>query len=133
MNIHFERPSPKEYIELRQAAGHDSKDEARAERALGRSIASLTVRDDGSKLIGMARVIGDGAYYFQIVDLTVAPEYRDTGLERKMMAELADYLTGSAPKGSEAILMADVPSIEMYKTYGFEFTYPNSISLRKML
>lgn len=133
MNILYEVPDSTEYIELRTAAGLSSKDDSVAKTALSNSIFSVIIRDDDSKLIGMGRIIGDGGCFFQIVDLAVNPSYQDKELVKVIMNEITDYLNQNAPKGADVILMADVPAVSFYQKYGFEFTYPQSISLCKKL
>ncbi|MEQ1962699.1 hypothetical protein ABLB69_05885 [Xenorhabdus khoisanae] len=41
------------------------------------SLLAICLRDQG-KLIGMGRVIGDGACFFHIVDIMVDPDYQLT-------------------------------------------------------
>lgn len=49
------------------------------------------------------------------------------------MNEITNYLNQYAPNGADVVLMADVPAIPLYQKYGFEFTYPKSISLRRRM
>ncbi|WP_248926716.1 GNAT family N-acetyltransferase [Paenibacillus hamazuiensis] len=131
MNICYENPSAEEYFVLRTAAGLEVKDESVAEKALSRSIFSVIVRNDDSKPVGMGRIIGDGGCFFQLVDIVVNPDCQAEGLEDVILKELTDYLDRNAPKGAEVILMADVPAVQRYKKYGFELTYPNSLSMSR--
>ncbi|MED1738539.1 GNAT family N-acetyltransferase [Bacillus swezeyi] len=127
MKISYEVPNPSEYNELRTAAGLSEKEVSSAKTALSRSIFSVLIRDEESKLIGMARIVGDGGCYFQIVDIAVRPP--DKEIKKAIMNEITDYLRENAPKDADVILMADVPSIGLYQTFGFDYTYPKSISL----
>jgi ribosomal protein S18 acetylase RimI-like enzyme len=81
----------------------------------------------------MGRIIGDGGYYYQAVDLAVDPARQGEGLEEAIMNEITNYLNRNAPEGADVVLMADVPAIPLYQKYGFEFTYPKSISLRRRM
>ncbi|KKB75543.1 MULTISPECIES: GNAT family N-acetyltransferase [Bacillus] len=129
MKIFHEVPNPREYLELRNC----TKDEDMVKTALEHSIFSAIIRDDHSELIGMGRIIGDGGRFFQIVDVAVKPSEQDEEIKHMIMDEIMDFLRQNAPLGAEVLLMADVPSIPFYQTYGFHYTYPQSISLSKTL
>jgi ribosomal protein S18 acetylase RimI-like enzyme len=131
MNIVYEVPNTKEYLELRIAAGLGSKDEAIVEKSLKHSLFAVVLRGDDSELLGMGRIIGDGAWFYQIVDFVIAPSYQSQGFDDIIMQELTNYLNHNVAQGAEVILMADVPKVSFYQKFGFEFTYPHSISLRK--
>lgn len=133
MNILHELPDLGEYCELRNTAGLGSTDASAARTALQHSIFSVVARDESLKLVGMGRIIGDGGRFFQIVDVVVDPSQESEPLTRLMMNELTDYLERHAPKGADVLLMADVPAVGLYQEYGFGFTYPQSISLRRTL
>lgn len=94
MNMHIteEVPQLKEYFDLRFDAGLTEVEESIAETALNRSLLSVLVRDGNDRLIGMGRVIGDGALYFQLVDVMAAASYRDQGLEETIVSELLGRL-----------------------------------------
>ena len=46
-----------------------------AEISLQNSIYCITVKDN-NQIIGMGRIVGDGAIYFYIQDIVVHPEYQ---------------------------------------------------------
>ncbi|WP_313636905.1 GNAT family N-acetyltransferase [Paenibacillus sp.] len=131
MNISYEVPNYKEYIELRMLAGLNRKEDSVAKLALANSLFSVVIRNDDDKLIGMGRVIGDGACYYQIVDLTVQPS--EQGLVEILITEIMKYLTLTAPKDANVILMSELSGIGIYKKLGFELTYPNSMSMSRTL
>lgn len=133
MNIFYEAPGTEEYNALRHAAGLPVKNEASVLAALNHSIFTAIVREKDSELIGMGRIIGDGACYYQIVDIAVLPSYHDKGIRERLMNGLLSYLQQNAPAEAEVILMAEVPSIGVYQKFGFEFTYPKSISLSRRI
>lgn len=131
MKILYELPNPREYVELRMAAGMSSKEEAVVKKALSHSIFSVVIRNDESKLVGMGRIIGDGGCYFQIVDIAVNSTNQNQGIETVIMYEMINYLNENVPADAEVILVADVPAISFYQKYGFDYTYPKSISLSR--
>ncbi|WFB57421.1 GNAT family N-acetyltransferase [Paenibacillus sp. BR1-192] len=126
MNMHIteEVPQLKEYIDLRFDAGLPEVEESIAETALNRSLLSVLVRDGNDRLIGMGRVIGDGALYFQLVDVMATASYRDQGLEETIVSELLARLKKIAPSGAEVTVITDVPGIKLYQHAGFKLLYP---------
>ncbi|MGW8921555.1 GNAT family N-acetyltransferase [Paenibacillus lautus] len=126
MNMHITEDVPqlKEYIDLRFDAGLPEVEESIAETALNRSLLSVLVRDGNDRLIGMGRVIGDGALYFQLVDVMAAASYRDQGLEETIVSELLARLKKIAPSGAEVTVITDVPGIKLYQHAGFKLLYP---------
>lgn len=133
MNILHERPGIGEYVELRAAAGLAPKEEAVAHTALLNSMLCVVMRDDHGQLLGMGRIIGDGACYFQIVDVLIHPSSQGEECQQTIMNALMEYLEQQAPQGAHILLMADVPSVGFYRKYGFELTYPNSLSMTRRL
>lgn len=72
----------------------------------------------------MERIVGDGALNFEIVDVTVDPEYQGKGLGRKIIEALMSRLGQQAPVGAYVTLIADVP--ELYEKFGFKTVRPES-------
>ncbi|MFX3632776.1 MAG: GNAT family N-acetyltransferase [Candidatus Pristimantibacillus sp.] len=131
MNIGYEVPNANEYVELIAAVGLHPRDGSIAAAVLSNSIFSVTIRDGNSKLIGMGRIIGDGGYHYQIVDVAVDPNHSGTDMLKVIMNEITDYLDLNAPKGAFVMIMAELSAIKLYNKYGFELTYPNSMSMGK--
>ncbi|MBM7703913.1 GNAT family N-acetyltransferase [Metabacillus iocasae] len=123
-------PTPAEYVELRRKAGMSPKEVETARVGLKNSLFAVTLRDS-SKLIGMGRVIGDGACFFHVVDIAVDPSYQGRGLGKVIMSQITAYLDAHAPKSAYVSLMADVPADQLYKQFGFHYTYPKSLGMYK--
>ncbi|WP_347337898.1 GNAT family N-acetyltransferase [Pseudoalteromonas piscicida] len=79
LDIEESVPSPKEYCDLRVAAGLSAKSLEAAERGLPNSLYGVTIRDN-TKLVAMGRVVGDGGCNFEIVDIAVDSAYQGQGL-----------------------------------------------------
>lgn len=124
MNISHETPNSNEYIKLRKAVGLGSMDNSVADVALKNSLFSVIVRGEDSRLNAMGRIIGDGACYFQIVDIAVHPSYQEQGLEEMIIKELLAYLANKASKDADILVIADVAKIKMYQRLGFKLIYP---------
>ncbi|UNK16376.1 GNAT family N-acetyltransferase [Paenibacillus sp. N3/727] len=124
MNISHETPNSNEYIKLRKAVGLGSMDNSVADIALKNSLFSVIVRGEDSKLMAMGRIIGDGACYFQIVDIVVHPSHQEPRLEEMIIKELLAYLANKASKDADILVIADVAKIKMYQRLGFKLIYP---------
>ncbi|GHD03984.1 GNAT family N-acetyltransferase [Zhihengliuella salsuginis] len=60
-----------------------TKDPARLAAAVAASLHVVTARD-GVRLIGLARVVGDGLTIVYLQDILVAPEHRRAGIGREL-------------------------------------------------
>lgn len=99
---------------------------AAAEAGLGNECAAVTIRHDG-ELVGMGRIVGDGATVFQAVDIAVAPEYQGRGLGRRVMEELVSWLETNAPPSAYINLIASEPGF--YERFGFESSAPELVGM----
>jgi GNAT superfamily N-acetyltransferase len=90
-------PTAAEYREFRARAGWATIDEAIVQQTIGAACYSVTLRRQG-KLIGLARVMGDGALYFFLADLIVDPELRGKGLGGRLMRAVTDYFDRCASR-----------------------------------
>lgn len=72
----------------------------------------------------MGRIVGDGRYNFEVVDIAVDPQYQGQGLGRQIMENIMAFLNRNAPEGSYISLVADVP--ELYEKFGFNKCSPKS-------
>ena len=130
MTFTFEEkaPSPDEFCALRVTAGLSAKSLEAAKIGLPNSLYGVSVRD-GSVLIGMGRVIGDGACNFEVVDIAVDPGYQGQGLGRKIMNYIDDYLASVALEGSYVSMIADEPVF--YEKLGYRLVSPASQGMTK--
>ena len=72
------------------------------------------------KIVGMGRVIGDGAIYFYIQDLIVHPDYQGKGIGKLIMEKIDDFLANNAFDDSFIGLMAAVGVEEFYHKFGYK-------------
>ena len=77
----------------------------------------------------MGRVLGDGGWYFHIVDMAVLPEHQRQGLGAAVLGTLLDEIRGGAPAGAWVNLLADPPGRSLYSRFGFTETAPDSIGM----
>lgn len=135
MNVHVteEFPQNQEYMDLKVAAGLPEVEISAIATALNRSVLSLLARDDNDRLIGMGRVVGDGAFNFQLVDIMVAASHLDQGVEEMIVSELLSRLKKIAPSGAEVTVITDVPGIKLYQHAGFKLLYPDRYGMARSL
>jgi len=126
----FESPTAEEFVSLRLLAGMTVRDVQGVEVGLANSNHVVIFRD-GELLVGMGRVIGDGATTFQIADIAVDPNYQGQGLGKAIMAELVKWLEENATPDSYVSLIADGDAKFLYEKFGFKATAPHSIGMHR--
>jgi ribosomal protein S18 acetylase RimI-like enzyme len=77
----------------------------------------------------MGRVIGDGGWYFHVVDMAVLPEHQQRGLGGAVLAYLLGQIRQRAPRGAYVSLLADPPARRLYTRYGFAESAPASVGM----
>jgi len=86
-------PTVAEYIELRTRTGWGSTDQETAGKTLQAATFTVSLRCN-DRLIGLARVMGDGILYFFLADLIVDPGFRGEKLGDRLMR----LVTSDAPR-----------------------------------
>ena len=74
-------------------------------------------------------VLGDGGWYFHIVDMAVLPEHQRRGLGDVVLATLMEQIRTRAPSGSWVTLLADPPRRRLYARHGFTEEPARSIGM----
>lgn len=108
------------YVSLREAVKWNNLSEVQARKAMESTLYSLVVKD-GTKPVGMARMVGDGIY-ITIVDVVVAPQYQGKGIGTAMMERLIEYVECTTPAGGRVSLqlISEKGKEEFYKKLGFK-------------
>ncbi len=97
-----------------------------AETSLMNSIYCITVKDKNNKqIVGMGRIIGDGAIYFYIQDIIVHPNYERKGIGKDIMNILVEYLNLNAPDKAFVGLFSSQGKEPFYEKYDFKDYSPN--------
>lgn len=139
-------PSPQRYHDLRQASGLTPPplDPGIIPTALAGSWyciivikgpqpvdSDTSVRDED--VVGMGRLIGDGAIFMQLVDIAVHPEHQGHGLGRMIVERLLQYADEKAPKAYISMI-GDPPANEkFYPKFGFKDAKPSIGMYRGMV
>jgi ribosomal protein S18 acetylase RimI-like enzyme len=118
------------YLALRRDSGLSPKTQEQAVAALpGSWYACHIVHEAGGVAAGMGRVIGDGGWYFHIVDMAVRPSHQRRGLGDAVLTTLLARIAAHAPAGAYVNLLADPPGRRLYARHGFVETAPASIGM----
>lgn len=116
-------PPAEDFCRLREISGLTPRPLEAAKRALPRSCYGVHIEYAGV-IVGMGRIVGDGALNFDIVDVAVDPAHQGKGLGRKIMENLMSWFEQQSPVGAYITLVADVP--ELYAKFGFKSVRPRS-------
>lgn len=123
-------PPVADYLRLRREAGLSPKTEEQATAALpGSWVACHVVQTTDGEVVGMGRVLGDGGWYFHIVDMAVLPGHQRRGLGDAILTALVDRIREVAPPTPYVNLLADAPGRRLYERHGFRETAPDSVGM----
>ncbi len=108
-----------EYNYLRESVGWNKKDIDIVDTAIKNSVIIKKAMIDG-KVVGMARVIGDGLYYF-ICDVVVDTKYQKMGIGKKIIDDIIFDIESQTMKGQSCSinLMATAEKEAFYEKCGF--------------
>ena len=127
-------PRVEDYVRLRQVSGLTPRSREQARLAIPGSWAICHVVEIASgQTVAMGRVIGDGGWYFHVVDMAVQPEHQRRGLGDRMLTELLRDIGSRAPAGAFVSLMADPPGRRLYARHGFTEDREASIGMATWL
>jgi len=118
-------PTAVEFCQLRSLVGWGQTDIGVAQNSLDNSLFHVVVRD-GTKLLGMARVVGDGFMYFYVQDVIVDPACQKLGIGDVLMQEVEAYLAATAVKGATIGLLAAKGKEPFYSRFGY-LTRPSDV------
>ncbi len=111
-------PSIDEFVSLRAKIGWQTGSLPMVEISLNNSLFHVTIYEK-AQLIGMGRVIGDGAMYFYVQDVVVDPQYQDLGIGAAIMEQIENYLAVAAKQGATIGLLAAKGKEAFYQRYNY--------------
>jgi len=111
-------PTVADFLLLRKKVGWGELEADLAQKSINNSLFHVTIYHD-QQLIGMGRVVGDGAMYFYIQDVVVDPDFHNQGLGTELMDTIEGYLRYTADKGSTIGLLAAQGKESFYARYGY--------------
>lgn len=106
-------------VEMRQSVGWTGNVQ-QIQKSLENGLYSLAATD-GQCIVGMGRLVGDGAMYWYIQDLIVKPAYQERGIGASLLKRLISYaVRTSLPETTISIGLMSVKGREpFYEKYGF--------------
>src|SRR5215471_18851900 len=110
--------SAAEFIELRKLMGSPDVDSETARKTVSSALYTVCPREDG-RLLGFARVVGDGVLYFYISDVIVHPMLRGSGYGVRLMNSVVEYLKCSASAGAMVVVVPLAGRESFYERFGF--------------
>jgi len=121
IEVLYAPPTAKEFVDLRSAAGMRQRKIGSAEKGIPNSVFWITLRNQG-KLIGMGRVVGDGATVVQITDIVVDPEQQGKGYGSFIFNRIREFILAEIPDDAFVCLFAEKEIAPFYQDRGFEFS-----------
>ncbi|GAB6898890.1 GNAT family N-acetyltransferase [Kineosporia succinea] len=126
-----EGPPPiDQYLGLRERSGLSPRTREQAEAGIdGAWYAVHVVHTATGEATAMGRVLGDGGWYFHIIDMAVLPEHQRRGLGNVVLTALLERIQRVAPPGAYINLLADEPGRVLYRRHGFVDSAPVSVGM----
>lgn len=97
------RISVSEYLDIRKKVNWRTLLPDQAELALKNSLLVVGAYD-GDCLVGMGRIVGDGAVICYVQDLIVAPDFQHCGIGSMVLDELISYVDSLKMMNSQMML-----------------------------
>lgn len=109
-----------DFIRLKVAAGFMERPLLQAKRALENGLFNVSAVCDG-KVVGMGRLVGDGAMYWYLQEIIVLPEYQGKGIGKSIVNRLIEHIKSTAIPGTIInVGLTAVPGKEpFYEKLGF--------------
>jgi ribosomal protein S18 acetylase RimI-like enzyme len=126
-------PSVPDYLRLRRESGLTPRTEEQARLALTGTWAACHIVHASGQTVAMGRIIGDGGWYFHVVDVAVLPAHQRRGLGNRVMTWLLDHIDDRVPAGAFVSLMADPPGRALYRRHGFTENREASVGMARWL
>ena len=112
--------SAEDFVRLKVATGFMERPLEQVERALQNDLYHVAAVSDG-KVIGMGRLVGDGAMYWYLQEIIVLPKYQGQGIGKRIVNKLLEHVRNTAIPGTwvEVGLTAVKGKEPFYEKFGF--------------
>lgn len=120
-----EQPGVEEFIKLRERAGWGFVTRDSARTSIDNALYSVCLRKN-AELVGLGRVVGDGALYFYISDVLVSPDLHGGGHGTRIMGAIRNYIDSVASQESTVAIVSAPGKEGFYQRFGFT-PCPNKI------
>ena len=118
MVIKHKFPTAKEFNELFSSVGWGTRDTKKIREHRKCSCFSVCCYNLG-KIVGMARVVGDGAYY-TIYDVVIKKEFQSKGIGSMLMKEILNWYKTIEDDDTCLYLGAAYQKEKFYEKFGFK-------------
>ncbi|WIB25262.1 GNAT family N-acetyltransferase [Curtobacterium sp. MCSS17_015] len=118
-------PPLEHYLRLRRDSGLTPVTAEQGAPAITGAWSACHVVDATGTPVAMGRVIGDGGWYFLVVDIATDPAHQRRGLGRAVVEWLVADVRERAPEGAYVSLVGDPPGQRLYRSLGFEDVAPS--------
>ena len=121
MTVSLNTLTPALFLELYRSVGWEPPGLDQIEAALEHTFASFTAYD-GSRPVGMVRLLGDGGMSFYLKDFAVLPSCQSRGVGSLLLAAAEQYIREQIPEGWAVSLelISTREAVSFYKKKGFE-------------
>jgi len=112
--------TPEQFCDLQEAVGFGRPKAVQIEKALRNCLYFVSAEVDG-EVVGMGRIVGDGAKIVYIQDVFIKPEFQGKGIGKAIMADLMNYIKENAVVDTTITigLMSAREKEGFYKKLGF--------------
>ena len=109
-----------DFVRLKVATGFMDRPLEQADKAIKNGLFNVSAVHDG-KVIGMGRLVGDGAMYWYLQEIIVLPEYQGQGIGRAIVERLLEHIKCEALPGTgvQVGLTAVKGKEPFYEKFGF--------------
>ena len=111
-------PTNEEFNELFYSVGWGSRDDEKINKHREKSCFAVCVFEE-NKIVGMARVVGDGSYY-TVYDVVTKKEYQGQGIGRILMQEIVKWYKSIEDDDTYLYLGASYGKEKFYEKFGFK-------------
>ena len=120
-----------DFVRLRVATGFAEIPLEHAKKALKNGLINVSVIYNG-ELVGMGRLVGDGAMYWYLQEILVLPQYQRKGIGTMIINHLVDYVKKSSTTGLFTTIggVSAIGKEPFYEKMGFDII---SNGIKKMI
>ena len=112
--------SAEDFIRLKVATGFKNRPKEQVEKALENDLLDIVAVVNNS-VVGMGRLVGDGALYWYLQEIIVLPEYQRQGIGSGIVNYLLEYIKKNTKEGTFTCvgLTAAEGKESFYERFGF--------------
>lgn len=125
--IYENKLSAQDFCALQESVGFGRSNLKQIEIALENSVYTVSVEMD-NLIVGMGRLVGDGARIFYIQDVFINPKYQRQGIGTEVVKKLLGYIENLQLENCSIMvgLMAAKGKEQFYERFGFKNRPNNS-------